>query len=241
MRALVLLAGFALGVGVMIVLLSVGEAMLAQSRDVSLVGGGEVTVLPLGIDIESMRTGGMSGMFFGIDRARFVTRRLLGGPRRAGEVAAVSPSIEYKLLYLGRGDRVVPVKAGADVPSRAAAVGAALDVRQGTWSDSPADSAWIAPTAQHLYDELDHFHLPPRPDSTWGEWHYFNLLVAPDEWWYVTYLVRGERCHRGAGAASCSSRAGARMAGMRDTARACRPRTYASTRCAPTCRWARTR
>jgi len=191
-RALVLLAGFALGVGVMIVLLSVGEAMLAQARDVSLVGGGEVTVLPLGIDIESMRTGGMSGMFFGIDRARFVTRRLLGGPRRAGEVAAVSPSIEYKLLYLGRGDRVVPVKAGADVPSRAAAVGAALDVRQGTWSDSPADSAWIAPTAQQLYDELDHFHLPPRPDSSWGEWHYFNLLVAPDEWWYVTYLVNGE-------------------------------------------------
>ena len=77
------------------------------------------------------------------------------------------------------------------MPSRAAAVGAALDVRKGAWSDSPADSAWIAPTAQQLYDELDHFHLPPRPDSTWGEWHYFNLLVAPDEWWYVTYLVGG--------------------------------------------------
>ena len=33
-RAAVLLLGFALGVAVMIVLLSVGEAMLAQSRDV---------------------------------------------------------------------------------------------------------------------------------------------------------------------------------------------------------------
>ncbi len=46
-----LLLGFSLGVGVMIVLLSVGEAMLEQSRDVSLVGGGEVTVLPQGIDV----------------------------------------------------------------------------------------------------------------------------------------------------------------------------------------------
>ena len=191
-RAAVLLGGFALGVGVMIVLLSVGEAMLEQSRDVSLVGGGEVTVLPLGIDIEAMRTGGVSGMFFGIDRARFVTRRLLGGPRQATMVSAVSPAIEYKLLYLASGGRVVPIKAGADVPSRAASVGTALDVRQGHWVDSPADSAWIAPTAQQLYDELDHFHLPPTPDSTWGEWHYFNLLVAPDEWWYITYLVGGE-------------------------------------------------
>ena len=55
-RSLFLLLGFSIGVGVMIVLLSVGEAMLDQSRDVSLVGGGEVTVLPQGIDIEAMRT-----------------------------------------------------------------------------------------------------------------------------------------------------------------------------------------
>src|ERR687894_3265004 len=71
-RSLFLLLGFALGVGVMIVLLSVGEAMLDQSRDVSLVGGGEVTVLPQGIDVEAMRTGGLGGMVFSIERARFL-------------------------------------------------------------------------------------------------------------------------------------------------------------------------
>ena len=81
LRSLFLLLGFSLGVGVMIVLLSVGQAMLDQSRDVSLVGGGELTVLPQGIDIEAMRTGGVSGMFFGIDRARFLTRQLFGGAR----------------------------------------------------------------------------------------------------------------------------------------------------------------
>ena len=195
LRSLFLLLGFALGVGVMVVLLSVGEAMVDQSRDVSLVGGGEVTVLPQGIDIEAMRTGGLGGMFFAIDRARFLTRQVLGGPRDAGLVRTVAPSIEGKLLYLCKagGDcRPAAVRAGGEIPSRAAALGAGLDVRQGAWHDSPADSAYVAPTAQQLYDELDRFHLPRRPDSTWGEWHYFNFVTAPDEWWYVTYLVGGE-------------------------------------------------
>jgi hypothetical protein len=176
----------------MIVLLSVGQAMLEQSRDTSLVGGGEVTVLPQGIDVEAMRTGGLSGMFFGIDRARFLARQVLGGPRNRNLVRVVSPAIEGKLLYLSHGDRVVPVRAGADVPSRASAIGSGLAVRSGTWKDSPGDSIYLAPTSQQLYDELDRFHLPPRPDSAWGEWHYFNLVTSPNEWWYVTYLIGGE-------------------------------------------------
>lgn len=191
-RALVLLLGFSLGVGVMIVLLSVGEAMLEQSRDVSLVGGGEVTVLPQGIDVEAMRTGGLGGMFFGIDRARFLTRQLLGGPRQAERVAAVAPAIEQKLIYLRHGGRTVAVRAGGEIPSRARAVGSGIDVRAGRWDDSADDSTWIAPTTQQLYDGLDRFHLPERRDSTWAEWHYFNVVVSPDEWWYITYLIGGE-------------------------------------------------
>lgn len=192
LRSLFLLFGFSLGVGVMIVLLSVGQAMLEQSRDTSLVGGGEVTVLPQGIDVEAMRTGGLSGMFFGIDRARFLVRQVLGGPRNRDLVRVVSPGIEGKLLYLRHGDRIVPVRAGGEIPSRAAAVGSALDVRTGIWQDLPADSMYVVPTTQQLYDELDRFHLPPAPDSAWGEWHYFNLVTSPTEWWYITYLIGGE-------------------------------------------------
>lgn len=191
-RSLVLLAGYALGVGVMIVLLSVGEAMLDQSRDVSLVSGGEVTVLPAGIDRDALRTGGMGGLFFGIDRARFLTRQLLGGPRWDGSVRAVSPVIEQKLLYLTTGDSTMPVLAGGDIPSRARAAGAGLDLAAGRWDDAPEDRRWIAPTATELYDELDHFHLPARRDSSWAEWDYFNITVSPEEWWYVTLLVGGE-------------------------------------------------
>jgi ABC-type lipoprotein release transport system permease subunit len=111
-RSLLLLLGYGLGVGVMIVLLSVGEAMVDQSRDVSLVGGGALTVLPQGIDIEAMRTGGVSGMFFSIGRARFLTRQLLGGARQSRMVRAVSPVIENKLVYLRHGDQVIAARAG---------------------------------------------------------------------------------------------------------------------------------
>jgi hypothetical protein len=192
-RSLFLLLGFSLGVGVMVVLLSVGEAMLDQSRDVALVGGGEVTVLPEGIDIEALRSGGVSGMFFGIDRARYLTRVMLGGPRNADLVAAVAPAIENELVYLAthRGDTIA-VRVGGEIPSRAASMGAGLDVRAGAWRDLAADSAWVDPTRQQLYDELDRFHIPARRDSTWGEWHYFNIVPSDDEWWYVSYLVGGE-------------------------------------------------
>ena len=194
-RSLFLLLGFSIGVGVMIVLLSVGEAMLEQSRDVSLVGGGELTVLPQGIDIEAMRTGGLGGMFFTIERARFLARQALGGERHGELIRTVAPAIEGKLLYLcpaGRECSPTAVRAGGEIPSRAAAVGAGLDLLAGRWADSPADSAYVAPTAQQLYHELDRFHIPRTRDSTWGEWHYFNLVVGPDEWWYITFLVGGE-------------------------------------------------
>ena len=191
-RSLFLLLGYGLGVGVMIVLLSVGEAMVEQSRDISLVGGGELTVLPQGIDIEAMRTGGVSGMFFSIGRARFLTRQLLGGARQSGMVRAVSPVIENKLVYLRHGDEVVAARAGGEIPSRAAGIGAGLQVIAGAWRDGPADSAWIAPTDEQLYHELDRFHLPPVTDSSWAEWHYFNLSSGAGEWWYLTWLVGGE-------------------------------------------------
>jgi hypothetical protein len=190
-RSLFLLVGYSLGVGVMVVLLSVGEAMLDQSRDVSLVGGGEVTVLPEGIDIEALRTGGLSGMFFSVDRARYVTRQAIGGPRHLDLVETMAPSIENKLLYLATGSDTIPVRAGGVIPSRAARLGAGLRLLKGEWDDTSRDSAYIAPTPQQLYDELDHFHLPTEADSTWGEWHYFNLVTGPDEWWYISFLVGG--------------------------------------------------
>jgi hypothetical protein len=191
-RALVLLLGYALGVAVMIVLLSVGDAMLDESRDASLVGGGELTALPEGVDVEAMRTGGLAGMFFGINGARFVSRELLGGSRQLAIVAAVSTVLEQKLLAVRTRDTTWTVRAGGESPSAARSAGVALHLIAGRWNDSGHDSAWRAPDAQTFYDELDHFHRPPTRDSSWGEWHYFNVVVSEHEWWHVTLLIGGD-------------------------------------------------
>ncbi len=69
-RSVLLFFGYGVGVAVMIVLLSVGEALLTQARDEKLVGGGAITVLPQGLDVEVMKTGGVGGLFFSIDICR---------------------------------------------------------------------------------------------------------------------------------------------------------------------------
>ena len=162
-RTLFLLFGFSVGVATMIVLLSVGEALLDQAKDEKLVGGGSITVLPEGVDVEVMKTGGLGGMFFSIDHAQFIYRQLLAAPRLADVVTAVAPQIEGKLMYLRTANgREIPVRAGGDIPSRTRAVGAAPNVIAGAWADDSLDRRWRAPTDAELRHEIDHFHLPPR-------------------------------------------------------------------------------
>src|SRR6266487_1386599 len=105
-RSVLLFVGFGIGVAVMIVLLSIGEAMLSQARNEKLVGGGAITVLPEGLDIEVMKTGGIGGLFFSIDHASFLYRQVLASPRYrgAGEIEAVAPQIEGRLLYARTAD-----------------------------------------------------------------------------------------------------------------------------------------
>lgn len=196
-RSVFLLFGYSLGVAVMIVLLSIGEALLAQARDERLVGGGEVTVLPEGIDVEVMKTGGLGGLFFSIDHARFIYQQLLAAPRLSSEIAAVAPQIEGKLLYARTADgRELPILASGEIPSRTLAVGGRASLAQGDWEDDGLDRAWRDPPPDELRHAIDHFHLPPdeaRHDPTWAEWHYFNVL-SPDrsKWAFISFIVGGE-------------------------------------------------
>jgi len=195
-RSLFLLLGYGLGVAVMIVLLSVGEALLVQARNERLVGGGELTVLPEGIDIEVLKTGGLGGMFFSIDHARFVYRQLLAAPRLKREIRAVAPQIEGKLLYLRTADgREIAVRGNGEIPSRSHAVGAGPDLASGAWEDDPLDRRWRDPTPAELRDEIDRFHLPARSakgDPSWAEWQYYNVLSADRRRWaFITFMVGG--------------------------------------------------
>jgi hypothetical protein len=198
-RTLLLLVGYGVGVAVMIVLLAIGEALLAQARDEKLVGGGDITVLPEGIDVEVMKTGGLGGMFFSIDHARFVNLQILSAPRLARSVRAVAPQIEGKLLYLRTPDGVErPVRATGELPSATRAVGAAPTVASGRWDDDAGDRRWAAPSEAEILDDIDHFHLPPATlprgaRSSWAEWHYFNIVSADQQRWaFVTLLVGGD-------------------------------------------------
>jgi hypothetical protein len=196
LRSAFLLVGYGLGVGVMIVLLAIGEALLVQASDEKLIGGGDVTVLPEGIDLEVMKTGGVGGLFFSIDHARFVYRQLLAAPRFTSIVASAAPQVEGKLLYLRAKGREYPVRASGEIPSRTASVRAIPALRAGAWEDDAGDRRWMAPTVMQLYSEIDRFHLTPpgvADRESWGEWHYFNVLSADGQrWWFISLIVGGD-------------------------------------------------
>ncbi len=194
---MLLFFGFGVGVAVMIVLLSIGEALLSQARNEKLVGGGSITVLPEGLDVEVMKTGGIGGLFFSIDHASFLYRQLFAAPRFAKEISAVAPQIEGRLLYVRAPDgREYPVQASGEIPGATRAVGAAPDVVEGKWENDDGDRRWAEPTMAELRREVDHFHIPSDSVAnreTWAEWHYFNVLSRGGERWaFVSFIVGGD-------------------------------------------------
>ena len=196
-RSLLLCAGFGVGVGVMIVLLAVGEAMVSQASQERLVGGGEVTILPEGIDIEVLTTGGLGGLFFSVPNARFVHRQVLSAPRLSDVVTTVAPQLEGKLLYLTTADGVEhPVRASGEIPSASRALGAVPTISSGTWDDDAGDRRWVTPTLAEWRHDIDHFHTPPAGlahRETWGEWHYFNVISADaSRWAFLSFIVGGD-------------------------------------------------
>jgi hypothetical protein len=196
-RAVLLFFGFGIGVAVMIVLLSIGEAMLSQARNEKLIGGGSVTVLPEGIDLEVMKTGGIGGLFFSIGNASFVYRQLLASPRFAKDISAVAPQIEGRLLYARAPDgKEFPVNASGEIPSATRAVGAAPEMITGEWQDDDGDRKWIAPTMVELRHEIDRFHTPSdsvENKETWAEWHYFNVVSQGGKRWaFISFIVGGD-------------------------------------------------
>lgn len=213
-RSALLLAGYALGVGVTVALLSIGSALLEQARDRELVGGGDLTVLPAGLDLETFKTGGVSSLYFTVEQAPFLYRQVLAGPRFDDRIAAAAPWIDDELIYVGRrqggamgpgsgrgaGEGTDPgdltaVSAGGRVPGLSRALGVRAEVVAGRWEDGTSDRRWRSPGDSALYAGLDAFHLPPEGTggkSAWAEWHYFNVLLPRDRGWlYLTYMVAG--------------------------------------------------
>src|SRR5689334_7529613 len=181
-RSVLMFFGFGVGVAVMIVLLSVGQALLTQAKQEKLVGGGTVTVLPEGLDVEVMKTGGIGGLFFSIDHAAFLYRQVMASPRYEQAVAAVAPQIEGRLIYLRTANgKEFAAHASGEIPDASRAVGAAPDLVAGQWANDEGDRKWIAPSLFELRNQIDHFHVPDDSVAnrdTWAEWHYFNVITG---------------------------------------------------------------
>ena len=176
-RTLFLLLGFAVGVMVMTVLLSVGTAVLDQAMDEDLTGGGVIVILPAGIDVNVLKTGGVTAMNFDIPNARYLTREVLT-PRRMPAVRNVSPELTRTYATLTHNGREQLVRIDGVLPSRFTSLWSAFPAALG--AEGPAGNASMEkdyedPDFIQLLAKIDSFHTP-QIDSvqTWAEWHYFN-------------------------------------------------------------------
>lgn len=191
-RTLLFLLGYALATGVMITLLAVGEAVLRQSRDKDLLGGGDLILVPQGIDVESIKVGGIAAMYHTIPQARFIVRQMLSSNRFKDRIDAVSPYLFSKLLYARKQNStaVETLFAEGSIPD--------LEKRVKNWhlpwSNSDEDREWIAPSTEEFYHDIDRFHLPPSeslPLDQWAEWHYFNF-EGNGFYGYLSFMAAGD-------------------------------------------------
>ncbi|MEO6463573.1 MAG: hypothetical protein ABIP29_10910 [Candidatus Eisenbacteria bacterium] len=195
-RSALFLAGYALAVGVMIALLSVGEAIVGQARDKDLVGGADLVLVPEGSDVEVLKLGGVTAMFSTIPNARFLYRQLLRGPRFADVIAEAAPTWAGRTVFLRArpGSPIIQGLASATVPALERAVGTSTLPPE--WQDSPGEARLALLAGPALYSEMDHGHRPDpaHPQAArWAEWWYFNLLdAASGRYAYLSFFVAGD-------------------------------------------------
>ncbi|HET6348583.1 MAG TPA: hypothetical protein VFH88_05805 [Candidatus Krumholzibacteria bacterium] len=170
-RTLFLLLGFAVGVMVMTVLLSVGSAVLEQALDEDLTGGGDVVLLPAGIDVNVLKTGGVTAMNFDIPNARYLTREFLT-PDRIPGLRNVSPEITRTYATLSHDGQEQLVRMDGVVPSRFASLWPAFPA---ALHDGAGERTYTDPDFIQELSRTDAFHQPVLDSTrTWAEWHYFN-------------------------------------------------------------------
>ncbi len=174
-RTLVLACGFGLGVGVMAMLLGVGEVILDQARSPALSGAGDVVIASATGQVPS---------------ARWILSSAPGLSNDEARVAAVSPS-KRATLYLVKSGKTLPIRVQGGIPSLERAVGDKETSGIPGWTDASSDATWLAPDPAAALVELDRFHpipdVPRRADS-WAEWLYFNGREGETRF-YLTFMT----------------------------------------------------
>jgi hypothetical protein len=203
-RTLVLACGFGLGVGVMAMLLGVGEVILDQARSPAVSGGGDVVVASSTGELPSarwilssaLRTGGFETRVSAASPSRRATLYLV---RRANALTHdAETQNDAKTQNVGPGfsrANTVPIRVQAGIPSLERAIGDPETSLISSWTDAASDAAWSSPDPGAALAALDRFHpipdVPARAES-WAEWLYFNGH-AGDNQFYLTFLVGPKR------------------------------------------------
>jgi len=173
-RTLFLLLGFAVGVMVMTILLSVGTAVLDQAMDEDLTGGGDVVLLPAGIDVNVLKTGGVTAMNFDIPNARYLVREVVT-PRRMPEVRNVSPELTRTYATLTHDGHEQLVRIDGVLPSHFTTLWSAFPAALASGANGNAEMEYEDPDFIQMLAKIDAFHTPEIDSvQTWAEWHYFN-------------------------------------------------------------------
>lgn len=194
-RTALLFLGYGLGVAVMIALLAVGDALLLQAQDKDVVSGGDVVVLPEGINPEVLKVGGIGALFLSIPNARYFVRQVLLGPRFRDVIVGASPEVSDKLIYVRKGTVIHTAVAQADLPELARQTRSAMAIASPAWGNTREDRAWIAPSLQQRLLEEDQFHAPVAgiAGKSWAEWWYFNFTAADGVYGYISFSADRDR------------------------------------------------
>jgi hypothetical protein len=192
-RTLVLACGFGLGVGVMAMLLGVGEVILDQARSPAVSGGGDVVIASSTGELPSARWILSSALRAG----GFALRQAQGAPsssRGESRIAAASPS-RRATLYLVKKGGVLPIRVQGGIPTLERSIGDPETAAITSWTDVASDTPWSSPDPGAALASLDRFHpipdVPARAES-WAEWLYFNGH-AGDTRFYLTFMVGPRR------------------------------------------------
>jgi hypothetical protein len=177
-RSLVLACGFGLGVGVMAMLLGVGEVILDQARSPAVSGGGDVVIASSTGELPSarwilssaLRTGDFDERIAAASPSRRATlyvvsafRRTTGSGLTAGGNAAVAQGfLVRRSAEREGGSPVLPIRVQAGIPSLERAIGDPETSSITSWTDAAADSLWSSPDPGDALAALDRFH--PIPD-----------------------------------------------------------------------------
>ena len=201
-RTLVLACGFGLGVGVMAMLLGVGEVILDQARSPAVSGGGHVVIASSTGNLPSARwilssgleTGGFQNRVAAASPSRRATLYLVRDPKaqtpNAGSGFLVRRGAERE-----GGSPVLSIRVRGGIPSLERAIDDPETSLISSWADAPSDAPWSSPDAGAALAALDRFHsipdVPARAES-WAEWLYFNGHAGNTRF-YLTFLVGPKR------------------------------------------------